>query len=160
MILTTPAQREALLARVKSVAMVGASDNPQRASFFVARYLRSHGIQVWPVNPCHSTIDGEPAFKTLGDAVRAHALPDVVDVFRRPDTLVPLVEEAIALRVPAIWFQYGVVNADAIRRGDEAGLTVVVDRCIKIEHARFAGGLSVAGLNSGLVSAKRRPSFH
>lgn len=160
MILTTPAQRATLLARVRRVAMVGASDRPQRASFFVARYLRGHGIEVWPVNPAQSTIDGERAYKTLSDAVRDKGLPDVVDVFRRADALVPLAEEAIALRVPAIWFQYGVVNAEATRLADEAGLTLVVDRCMKVEHARFAGGLSVAGLNSGFVSSKRRPSFH
>jgi len=157
MILETPAQRRALLASVKTVAIVGASDKPQRASFFVARYLRNHGYTVWPVNPAYAVIDSKPAFKTLGDVVKAHGIPDVVDVFRRPDALGPLVEEAIALKVPAMWFQYGVVNPDAIKRAAEAGLTVVADRCMKVEHARFTGGLSMAGLNSGLVSSKRSP---
>ena len=159
MILETPAQRRALLDTVKTVAMVGASERAARASFFVARYLRYHGITVWPVNPGHSTVDGLPAYKTLTDAVRANGLPDVVDVFRRPDALVPLVEEAIALKVPAIWFQYGVVNAEAIRRADAAGIVVVADRCMKVEHARFAGGLSMAGLNSGVLTSKRRPGY-
>ena len=156
MILNTPAQREALLAHVETVAMVGASDNPVRASYFVARYLRSQGFTVWPINPGHVLIDGYRGFASLSEAVKANGIPDVVDVFRRPEALVAVVEEAIALRVPAIWFQYGVINPAAIKLADEAGLRVVADRCMKVEHARFAGGLSMAGLNSGVLSAKRR----
>lgn len=158
MILDTPAKRRALLDKVKNVALVGASNKPQRASFFVARYLRNNGYTVWPVNPGHHLIDGVVGYKTLEAAVSANGVPDVVDVFRRPDALVPLVEEAIALKIPAIWFQFGVVNPEAIRLADEAGLEVVVDRCMKVEHARFAGGLSMAGMNSGIVTSKRRPN--
>lgn len=158
MLLQTPAQRERLLARIKTVALIGASEKASRASFFVARYLRGNGLTVYPINPGHESIDGEPAFATLSDLVTAHGIPDVVDVFRRPDALVPVVEEAIALKIPAIWFQYGVVNPDAIRLADEAGMDVVANRCMKVEHARFAGGLSMAGLNSGILSAKRRPT--
>ena len=158
MLLETPAQRQALLAKTKVIALVGASDNPLRPSFFVARYLRSQGMTVLPVNPGHSTIDGQPAFDSLTALVKARGVPDVVDVFRRSDTLVPLVREAISLRLPAIWFQYGVINPEAIKLAQDAGLDVVVDRCMKVEHARFAGGLTVAGLNSGVVSSKRRPA--
>ena len=158
MLLQTPAQRERLLARIKTVALVGASEKPSRASFFVARYLRGNGLTVYPINPGHQSIDGEPAYASLSDLVAARGIPDVVDVFRRPDLLMPLVEEAIALKIPAIWFQYGVVNPEATRRAEEAGMDVVADRCMKVEHARFAGGLSIAGLNSGIVSAKRRPT--
>lgn len=155
MILDTVAQRRALLARANSVGVVGASENPARASYFVLRYLRTHGFAVWPVNPSHTTVDGLTCFPTLTALVAAHGVPDIVDVFRRPDALPALVEEAVGLGVRALWLQYGVVNAAAIARADSAGMAVVVDRCIKAEHARYSGGLSMAGMDSGLITAKR-----
>jgi predicted CoA-binding protein len=155
MILDTPAKRRALLGTAKTVAIVGASDNPARASYFVLRYLRTHGYEVWPVNPSHAVIDGLLCYPSLTEVVREKGIPDVVDVFRRPDALPAVVEEAVAVGAKAIWFQYGVVNEVAIKRADEAGLRVVVDRCMKVEHARFAGGLSTAGMDSGLITAKR-----
>lgn len=157
MILTTIAQRRALLDRSKTVAMIGASPNPTRPSFFVFSYLRTRGrFDVTPINPTISQIDGIAAYPSLTAYAQAHGAPDIVDVFRRPDQVMPIVEEAIAVRAPAIWFQYGVINEDAIRRADEAGLDVVVDRCIKVESARFDGGLAIGGLNTNLITSKRR----
>jgi predicted CoA-binding protein len=156
MILETPAQRRALLDNAKTVAIIGASENPARASYFVLRYLRTHGYEVWPVNPSHASVDGLKSYPTLASLVAEHGVPDIVDVFRRPDVLPELVEEVIAVGAKALWLQYGVVNESAIKRADEAGLTVVVDRCMKAEHARFSGGLSMAGMDSGVVTAKRR----
>ena len=157
MILTTIAQRRALLDRSKTVAMIGASPNPTRPSYFVFSYLRTRGrFDVTPINPTISQIDGIAAYPSLTAYAQAHGAPDIVDVFRRPDQVMPIVEEAIAVRAPAIWFQYGVINEDAIRRADEAGLDVVVDRCIKVESARFDGGLAIGGLNTNLITSKRR----
>ncbi|MBV8074037.1 MAG: CoA-binding protein [Candidatus Eremiobacteraeota bacterium] len=156
MILRTIAQRAALLQRAKTVAMVGASPNPTRPSYFVFSYLRTRGrLEVAPINPTIAAIDGIKAYPSLTAYARERGAPDIVDVFRRPDQLIPIVEEAIAVGAPAIWFQYGVVNEEAIRRADEAGLDVVVDRCIKVESARFDGGLAVGGLNSHLITARR-----
>ena len=157
MILTTIAQRRALLDRSKTVAMIGASPNPTRPSYFVFSYLRTRGrFDVTPINPTITQIDGIAAYPSLTAYAQAHGAPDIVDVFRRPDQVMPIVEEAIAVRAPAIWFQYGVINEDAIRRADEAGLDVVVDRCIKVESARFDGGLAIGGLNTNLITSKRR----
>jgi predicted CoA-binding protein len=156
MILDTPSKRRELLDRARTVAIIGASENPSRASYFVLRYLRTHGYEVWPVNPTHASVDGLKSYPTLTALVAEHGVPDVVDVFRRPDALPELVEEVIAVGAKALWLQYGVVNEKAIERANEAGLAVVVDRCMKAEHARFSGGLSMAGMDSGVVTAKRR----
>jgi predicted CoA-binding protein len=156
MILDTIGKRRALLDSAKTVAVIGASDNPARPSYFVLRYLRTHGFDVWPVNPAHETIDGLRCYPSFRALVADKGVPDIVDVFRRPEALPALVEEVVGVGAKALWLQYGVVNEEAIRRADAAGLTVVVDRCIKAEHARFAGGLSAAGMDSGVISARRR----
>jgi uncharacterized protein len=156
MILDTAAKRRALLDRVKTVALVGASENPARASFFVLRYLRTHGFEVWPVNPSHESVDGLKCYPSLAALVTERGSPDIIDVFRRPDALPALAEEAVAIGAKAVWFQYGVVNETAIKRLDDAGVVVVADRCMKVEHARFSGGLSMAGMDTGVVTARRR----
>lgn len=157
MILETIAQRRALLDRSKTVAMIGASPNPTRPSYFVFSYLRTRGrFQVAPINPTIEAIDGVKAYPSLTAYASQNGAPGIVDVFRRPDQLMPIVEEAIAVGAPAIWFQYGVINEDAIRRADAAGLDVVVDRCIKVESARFDGGLAIGGLNTQLITSRRR----
>lgn len=156
MILQTPAQRKALLDRSKTVAMIGASNNPMRPSYTVFSYLRTqHHFQVTPINPTIAEIDGVPAYPSLTAYAKAHGAPDIVDVFRRPSEVVAVVEEAIAVGAKAIWFQYGVINDEAIALADKAGLDVVVDRCIKVESARFNGGLSMTGINSGLITSRR-----
>ena len=159
MILTTPAQRRELLARVRTIAIVGASRNPLRPSYTVFSYLRRQsGYDVSPINPTIAEIDGIKAFPSLKAYADERGVPDIVDVFRKPSELVGLVNETIAVGAPAIWFQYGVINPEAIALADEAGMSVVVDRCMKVEHARFCGGLSMGGLNSGLITSRRRPA--
>jgi predicted CoA-binding protein len=158
MILTTVAQRGELLARSRTVAMVGASPNPLRPSYTVFSYLRTRGrLIVTPINPSVEAIDGIRAYPSLTAYAAEHGPPDIVDVFRRPADAAAVAREAIAVGAKAIWFQYGVVNEEAIALTDAAGLDVVVDRCIKVESARFDGGLSSAGFCSGLITARRRP---
>jgi uncharacterized protein len=155
MILTTPSQRRALLERSHTVAMVGASNNPLRPSYTVFSYLRTQTpFALAPINPHIHEIDGIRAFPSLEAYVAANGPPDIVDVFRRPSELVNVVREAIAAGAKAIWFQYGVINDEAIKLADDAGLDVVVDRCMKVEHARFHGGLSTTGLNSGIITSR------
>lgn len=156
MILTRPAERRALLDRSKKVFMVGASASTVRPSYFVYRYLLTHGFDVFPVNPKYKDIDGAQCFPSLSACAAEHGPPDIVDVFRKAEEVVPVARDAIAVGAKAIWFQYGIVNHEAIKLADEAGLDVVFDRCMKVEHARFAGGLTTAGMNSGVISSKRR----
>ncbi|MGA8383811.1 MAG: CoA-binding protein [Candidatus Cybelea sp.] len=157
MILSTPAEIRDLLARVRTIAMVGASGNPLRPSYTVFSYLRTQTpYDVAPINPTLTEIDQIAAYPTLAGYGEQHGAPDVVDVFRKPSEVVGVVNDAIAAGAKAIWFQYGVINDDAIALADQAGLDVVVDRCMKVEHARFRGGLSTSGLNSGLITSRRR----
>ncbi len=157
MIVETASERRALLDRSRTVAMVGASANRTRPSYFVFSYLRTRGrFDLAPINPTLTAIDGVRAYPSLAAYAAERGAPDVVDVFRRPDEAPQVVREAIAAGAKAIWFQYGVVNRDAIRIADEAGLDVVVDRCLKVESARFDGGLAIAGLDSGILTARRR----
>ena len=156
MILTTPAQRRALLERTHKIFMVGASAKSIRPSYFVYRYLLTHGFEVIPVNPSYAQIEGARCYPNVTAAAADHGSPDVVDVFRRAEEVVPIAREAVAVGAKAIWFQYGVINQEAIRLADEAGLDVVYDRCMKVEHARFHGGLAITGMNSGMISSRRR----
>jgi uncharacterized protein len=157
MILDTVAARRDLLARSKTIAMVGASPNPLRPSYTVFSYLRTQSpFIVAPINPTTTEIDGVKAYPSLEAYAAENAPPDIVDVFRKPSEVVDLVREAIEIGAKAVWFQYGVINEEAIALADEAGLDVVVDRCLKVEWARFNGGLSTSGLNSGLITSRRR----
>ncbi len=157
MILETAAQRRALLDRSRTVAMVGASANPSRPSYFVFSYLRTRAkFDLTPINPTIAEIDGVRAYPSLAAYAAERGAPDIVDVFRRPDEAPQVTREAIAAGAKAIWFQYGVINQAAIQLADDAGLDVVVDRCIKVESARFDGGLALGGMNTGLLTAKRR----
>ncbi len=158
MILTTPSQRRALLDRVATIAIVGASNNPVRPSYTVFSYLRRQpGYAVTPINPNVESIDGIEAFPSLTAYAAVHGAPDVVDVFRKPSELLGVVNDAIAAGAKAIWFQYGVVNQEATAFADASGMTIVVDRCMKVEHARFCGGLSTSGFNSGLITSRHQP---
>ncbi len=128
-----------LLSGNPRIAMVGASDNPARDSNRVFRYMVAHGYEVLPVNPVTPAVEGVktvPDLKAAAAHWKGHAI-DIVDVFRAPDQVGPIVEDAVAVGAKAIWFQFGVVNPAAIERAKAAGLAVVVDRCIKIEHARL-----------------------
>jgi uncharacterized protein len=156
-ILDTVAARRNLLANAKTVAMVGASSNPLRPSYTVFSYLRTQTpFHVAPINPTLQAIDGIKAYPSLQAYAHEHGAPDIVDVFRKPSEVVQVVREAIDAGAKAVWFQYGVINEEAIKLADEAGLDVVVDRCIKVEWARLNGGLSTSGLNSGLITSRRR----
>lgn len=157
MILDTVAERRALLDRSTTIAMVGASNNTLRPSYFVFSYLRTKGrYHVAPINPMIAEIDGVPAFPTLAAYAEANGAPDIVDVFRKTADAPAVAREAVAAGAKSIWFQYGVINEEAIALAVDAGLDVVVDRCIKVESARFDGGLAMGGLNSGLITARRR----
>jgi predicted CoA-binding protein len=146
--------RFGLLRRTKSVAIVGASNNPARASFFVATYLLSStAYDVYLVNPREKEILGQPVYASLADLP---VVPDVVDVFRRHDDLPGVAQEAIDVGAKALWLQLGSWNEDAAALAEAAGLSVVMDRCIKIEHARFHGGLHLAGFDTGVISSRRQ----
>ena len=125
-----------LLSGKPRIAMVGASDNPARDSNRVWRYMAGHGYTQVPVNPVTPAVEGVPTVPDLAAAAKLGPI-DIVDVFRAPDQVVPVVEAAIAVKAKAVWFQLGVVNPEAIEKAKKAGLQVVVDRCIKIEHARL-----------------------
>jgi len=156
LILTAPAQRRKLLERIRNVAMVGASNNPLRPSYTVFSYLRTATpYDVAPINPTIADIDGVKAYPSLAAYAAERGAPDVVDVFRKPSEVLAVVDQAIAAGASAVWFQYGVINDEAIAKADAAGLTVVVDRCMKVEYARFHGGLATAGLNSGIITSRR-----
>jgi predicted CoA-binding protein len=149
-------ERLALLRRSRTVAIVGASDNPARASNFVATYLLAESdYTVWFVNPRISEILGHPVYPSLS---ALPGPPDIVDVFRKASDTGEVLDEAIAVGARAFWMQLGVVNEETARRGEAAGLTVVMNRCLKIEHARFHGGLHLAGFNTGVISSRRRPA--
>ena len=134
MILNSAAERKALLERSTTVAMVGASKKPDRPSHGVFAYLRAHGYDVTPVAPNLDEIHGVTAYPDLRAYAAERGAPDIVDVFRKPSEVLPIVEDAIAVGAKAIWFQLGVINEEAIDRADKAGLDVVVDKCMKVEH--------------------------
>ncbi len=146
-------ERLALLRRTSSIAIVGASANASRASYFVATYLLSSSdYTVYFVNPRASEILGQPVYPSL-EALPE--VPDMVDVFRRHDDLPEVLEETIAVGATSLWLQLGSWHEDVARRAEEAGLAVVMDRCVKIEHARFDGGLHLAGFDTGVISSRR-----
>jgi predicted CoA-binding protein len=157
MILTTIGERRELLDRTRTVALVGASNKPTRPSYLVFSYLRTKArFALAAINPGIDAIDGIAAYPSLAAYTAANGPPDIVDVFRKPADALEVARDAIAIGAKAIWFQYGVINAEAIALADAAGLEVVVDRCLKVESARFDGGLAIGGLNSGLISSRRR----
>ena len=125
-----------LLSGKPRIAMVGASDNPARDSNRVWKYMAHHGYTQVPVNPVIPGVEGVPTVPDLAAAAKLGPV-DIVDVFRAADQVVPIVDAAIAVKARSIWFQLGVVNPEAIEKAKKAGLQVVVDRCIKIEHARL-----------------------
>jgi predicted CoA-binding protein len=153
-----PSARERLriLNGTRTVAVVGASSNPARASHFVATYLLSSSTTyvVWFVNPREASILGHSVYPTLADLPEA---PDLVDVFRRADDLPGVAADAVRAGARTFWAQLGLRNDEAAQLAHRAGLSVVMDRCLKIEHARFAGGLHLAGFDTGVISS-RRPS--
>lgn len=135
-----------------TIAVVGLSANWWRPSYFAAKYMQEHGYRIVPVNPAYEEVLGEKCYPTLKD------IPfkvDMVDCFRKSAEIPPLAEDAIAIGARTLWMQLGVVNEAAAASARAAGLDVVMDRCVKIEHARLFGGLNWAGVNTKVISAKR-----
>ncbi|GAB4204477.1 MAG: CoA-binding protein [Roseiflexaceae bacterium] len=149
---TTAFDRLRILRNYRTIAMVGLSANPFRPSHFAAIYMLAEGYNVIPVNPREQEILGRRCYPSLRDIPEP---VEIVDIFREPKAVPPIVEEAIAIGAKVVWMQLGVINEEAARRANEAGLEVVMDACVKIEHARFFGGLNTIGLNTGVISAKR-----
>ena len=154
----TAPERLAILHRARSIAIVGASDKPSRASYFVATYLLSSTtFDVYFVNPVLAAagkqILGHEVYASLADLPVA---PDLVEVFRKPADAPEIVREAHAAGARTVWLQLGIWNEDAARLAEELGMDVVMDRCVKIEHARFHGGLNLAGFVTGVISSKRQ----
>ncbi len=147
-------QRKRILDETRSIAVVGASSNPSRASNFVLTYLASSicDYVLYPVNPRETEINGLTCYPSL-DALPE--TPDMVDVFRKPDDCVDIANETIAIGAKTLWLQLGVENDEAMALATEAGLDGVQNRCTKIEHARFAGGLHLAGFDTGVISSRR-----
>ncbi len=146
-------ERLAILRNAKSIAIVGASPNSARSSFFVGTYLlQSSEYRVYFVNPNADEILGRKAYPDLGSLPE---VPDIVDVFRKASDIPSVIDEVIAVGSPVVWVQLGIWNQDAALYGESKGLTVVMDRCIKIEHARFHGGLHLAGFDTGVITARK-----
>lgn len=142
-----------LLREAKSVAIVGASPNPTRSSYFVGTYLQqSSTFKVYFVNPNADTILGEKAYPDLASLPE---VPDIVVAFRRGTDIPGVIDEVVAVGSPTIWVQLGIWNQDAAEYGEAQGLNVVMDRCIKIEHARFNGGLHLLGFDTGQITARK-----
>lgn len=146
---------KSILKDVKTVAMVGASTNWNRPSFFAMKYLQAKGFRIIPVNP------GAAGQELLGETVRSSLAEieesvDMVDIFRNSEAAGPITEEAIEIGAKVVWMQFGVVNETAAERAEAAGLRVVMDRCPKVEYARLNGELSWNGFNSKVISSKRR----
>lgn len=147
-------ERLGILRRAKSVAIVGASPNPARSSYFVGTYLQqSSDYRVYFVNPNATEILGQPAYPDLASLPE---VPDIVDVFRKASDIPSVIDDVVAVGSPTVWVQLGIWNEEAAYAGEAKGLTVVMDRCIKVEHARFHGGLHLMGFDTGVISAKKQ----
>ncbi|MWV59968.1 CoA-binding protein [Rathayibacter sp. VKM Ac-2754] len=146
-------QRLDILRRAKTVAIVGASPNPARSSYFVSTYLQqSSDYELFFVNPNATEILGQPVYRSLADLP---VVPDIVDVFRKASDIPSVIDDVVAIGAPTVWVQLGIWNQEAAEYGESKGLTVVMDRCIKVEHARFHGGLHLLGFDTGQITARK-----
>jgi len=141
-----------ILRASRVIAVVGLSAQWHRPSYFAAKYMQEHGYRVIPVNPTYDSIMGEKSYKRLADIPEK---VDIVDCFRKSSEIPAIAEEAIRMGAKVLWMQLGVENAEARARAEAAGLEVVENHCVKIEHGRFFGGLGWAGVNTKVISAKR-----
>ena len=147
-----PLTIQRVLHTAKTIAIVGLSKNELRASHFVGFYLRRHGYRVIPVNPREPEVFGEKSFKSLGEV----PVPvDVVNVFRAPDAVPGIAAEAVAIGATTLWCQFTVISAEGARIADAGGLSVVMDRCIKVEHARYVGRMHWLGFNTQRITSVR-----
>ena len=141
-----------ILTRSKSLAVVGISANWYRPSFFAAKYMQDHGYRIYPVNPNYPEVLGQRCYP---DVASIPEPIDIVDCFRKPNEVVPLARAAVSKGAKVLWMQLGIHNDEAAKIATDAGLDVVMNRCVKIEHARILGGLNFAGVNTGVISAHR-----
>ena len=144
-----------ILGETRTIAVVGLSANWYRPSYFAAKYMQDHGYRIIPVNPSYAEVLGEKCYPTIA------AIPvpvDLVDCFRKSGEIVGIAHEAIAKGAKVLWMQLGIRNDEAAKLAGDAGLDVVMDRCVKIEHARLMGGLHWAGINTGVISSRRATS--
>ncbi len=146
-----------ILTQYKRVAIVGLSADWSRPSNFAAKYLLEHGFDVIPVNPRYEEILGQ---KCYPDLVAIPTPVDIVDLFQRPERIPPFVDSAIDIGAKVVWMQLGIVHEEAAAKARAGGLEVVMDRCIKIEYARLFGGLNTAGVNTGVISARRPVTYN
>jgi uncharacterized protein len=145
--------RLAILQKAKTVAIVGASPNAARSSYFVATYLQqSSDYELFFVNPNADEILGKKVYKSLADLP---VVPDIVDVFRKGSDIPSVIDDVVAIGAKTIWVQLGIWNEEAAYYGESKGLTVVMDRCLKVEHARFHGGLHLLGFDTGQITARK-----
>jgi uncharacterized protein len=148
-----------ILGTCRTIAVVGLSPQWHRPSFFAAKYMQAHGYRVVPVNPMAAEILGERSHASVTEAARALAAEgariDMVDCFRKSEDIPPIAQEAIAIGAKCLWLQLGVINEPAAAAARDSGLDVVMDRCVKIEHARLFGGLNWAGVNTKVISSHR-----
>lgn len=146
------AEIQRVLRNAGTIAIVGLSSNPLRASYFVGYYLKRHGYTVIPVNPREQEILGEKSYPSLKDI----PVPvDVVNVFRAPAALPGIAEDAVAIGAGTLWCQFGVINEEGAKIAEEGGLTVIMDRCIKVEHARYVGRMHWLGFNTQRITSVR-----
>lgn len=141
-----------ILRASKTIAVVGLSAQWHRPSYFAAKYMQEHGYRVIPVNPMYNEVLGEKCYKSVRDIPEK---VDIVDCFRKSTEIPAIAEDAVAIGAKVLWMQLGVENAAARASAEAAGLEVVENRCVKIEHGRFFGGLGWAGVNTKVISAKR-----
>ena len=149
----TASERLKIIQTSTSAALVGVSANPIRSSNFVASYLVRTPLRTYPVNPMYEEVLGMKCYPSLSDLPE---VPDIVDIFRRHSEIPGVVEQAIEVGAKVVWFQLGLRHDEAAQMAEEAGLLVVQDRCLKIEHARFSGKLHLGGFDTGVISSKRR----
>jgi predicted CoA-binding protein len=145
-----------VLDEARTIAVVGLSADWFRPSHFAAKYMQEHGRRIVPVNPRYPEILGEtcyPDLLSIPEPLRNTI--DMVDVFRKSEDVLPIAEQALAIGARTLWLQIGVINEEAQVLAEKAGLTVVMDRCVKIEYARLFGGLNSMGVNTGVISARR-----
>jgi predicted CoA-binding protein len=147
-----PVTIQRLLHTASTIAVIGLSRNELRASNFVGYYLRRHGYRVIPVNPNETEILGEVSYPSLLDVPTP---VDIVNVFRAPDALPGIAREAVEINAGALWCQFGVINEEAARIAEDGGLAVVMDRCLKVEHARYVGRMHWLGFNTGRITSVR-----
>ena len=146
-----------ILSDYKRVAMVGLSADWSRPSNFAAKYLLDHGFEVIPVNPKYDEILGQKCYADLEDIPTP---VDIVDLFQRVDRIPPFVDQAIKIGAKVVWMQLGIIHEEAAQKARDAGIEVVMDRCMKIEYARLFGGLNTIGVNTGVISAQRPRQFN